>query len=139
MRSIFSVVGPIKNVRILTDKESGRPKGFAFVEYMDVNTALAAIRNLDGTELNGRKLRVSYSNKGNMRETAKAIGQDVTETSATARHEFQVIASLQLHEAWDILDAMKKLTEEDRGEKARALLEACPQLVGALAQIQVRQ
>ena len=53
LHEIFSFIGPIKNIRILVDKDSGRPKGFAFIEYMDANTALAAIRRLDGTELNG--------------------------------------------------------------------------------------
>jgi hypothetical protein len=54
--------------------------------------------------------------------------------------ENQVIASLKLHEAWDILDAMKKLVTEDnnRGQKAKAILEAHPQLVGAIYEIQVR-
>jgi cleavage stimulation factor subunit 2 len=47
-------------VRILNDKESGKPKGFAFVEYYDTNSALAAIKHLDGTEVNGRKLRVGF-------------------------------------------------------------------------------
>jgi cleavage stimulation factor subunit 2 len=75
LQEIFSYVGPIKNVRILQDKESGRPKGFAFIEYYDANTALAAIRRLDQTELNGRKLRVSYSNNSNLKDLARQIGQ----------------------------------------------------------------
>ena len=45
LREIFSFAGPVKNVRILTDKETGKPKGFAFVEYFDSNAALSAIRH----------------------------------------------------------------------------------------------
>lgn len=54
------IVGPVKSIRILTDKETGKPKGFAFVEYFDTNAALSAIKHLDQTELNGRKIKVGY-------------------------------------------------------------------------------
>lgn len=137
LRDIFGVVGAIKNIRILQDKETGRPKGFAFIEYMDANTALAAIRNLDGTELNGRRLRVSYSNNSNLREMAKLIGQDVTEVTTSRNDSNQAVSNLQLYEAWDILDLLKKMADEDRGDKIRQLLEGYPQLVGAVNQIQV--
>ncbi|RYH13643.1 hypothetical protein EON65_35170 [archaeon] len=53
-------MGPIKSVRILVDRDTGRQKGFAFVEYYDINTALAAIKHLDQTELNNRKIKVGF-------------------------------------------------------------------------------
>jgi cleavage stimulation factor subunit 2 len=56
LKEIFSKVGNVVNVRIVTDRETGRPRGFAFVEYEDAATALSAIRNLDGHDLNGRKV-----------------------------------------------------------------------------------
>jgi cleavage stimulation factor subunit 2 len=128
LREIFSFVGPIKNIRILTDRDSGRPKGFAFIEYNDANTALAAIRHLDGHELNNRKLRVSYSNNSNLRELARTIGQVVTDgfqSHVSNRQEFHAVSSLQLYEAWDILDAVKRLIDDDKS-KARTLLEGTP-------------
>lgn len=42
------------NIRMVSDFETGKPKGFAFVEYEDAATALSAIRNLNGFECNGR-------------------------------------------------------------------------------------
>lgn len=56
LREIFSPVGPIVSIRIVTDRDTGRPRGFAFVEYLDAATALSAIRNLDGYDLNNRKV-----------------------------------------------------------------------------------
>lgn len=53
----------MKHVRILNDKDSGKSKGFAFVEYFDSNTALAAIKHLDQAELNGRKIKVGFPNQ----------------------------------------------------------------------------
>lgn len=92
LQEIFSFVGPIKNIRILTDQNTGRPKGFAFIEYGDANTALAAIRHLDGHELNNRKLRVSYSNNSNLKEIARSIGQvipDIYQSHVSTKQEYQ--------------------------------------------------
>lgn len=55
LKQVFSTVGVVKNVRMVQDKETGRSKGFAFVEYEDAATALSAIRNIDGFDLLGRK------------------------------------------------------------------------------------
>ena len=40
LREIFSTVGHIEGVRIVTDRDTGRPRGFAFVEFSDAATAL---------------------------------------------------------------------------------------------------
>lgn len=42
------------NIRLVSDHETGKPKGYAFVEYEDAATALSSIRNLNGFECNGR-------------------------------------------------------------------------------------
>lgn len=49
--------------RIVTDRDTGRQKGFAFIEYYDWQTAQSAIRNLDGYDLNGRKVIVKFAEK----------------------------------------------------------------------------
>ncbi|PNS21699.1 hypothetical protein CAC42_1553 [Sphaceloma murrayae] len=59
---IFSRVGAVNNFRLVHDKETGRPKGFGFLEYADPDTAAAAVRNLNDHEIMGRKLRVDWSN-----------------------------------------------------------------------------
>lgn len=46
---------------MVTDRETGKPKGFAFIEFYDTPTAVSAQRNLNGFEYSGRKLRVDYA------------------------------------------------------------------------------
>ena len=49
----------VKDVHIVTDRETGRPRGFAFAEMANDADAQAAIQALDGTELDGRPLTVN--------------------------------------------------------------------------------
>ncbi|KDD74392.1 hypothetical protein H632_c1346p0, partial [Helicosporidium sp. ATCC 50920] len=59
--AFFGQVGPVKGVRMVADRETGKPRGFGFVEYFDVATAESAIRNLSGRELGGRTLRIVFN------------------------------------------------------------------------------
>ncbi|GAB1735353.1 hypothetical protein NU219Hw_g2989t1 [Hortaea werneckii] len=59
---IFGRVGQVINFRLVYDKETGRPKGFGFLEYTDTDAAASAVRNLNEHEIMGRTLRVDYSN-----------------------------------------------------------------------------
>lgn len=47
--------------RLVTDRETGKPKGYGFCEYKDEETALSARRNLQSYEINGRQLRVDFA------------------------------------------------------------------------------
>ena len=47
--------------RIVTDRDTGKQKGFAFLEFFDTQTAESAIRNLNEHDLNGRKLKVHFA------------------------------------------------------------------------------
>jgi RNA recognition motif-containing protein len=49
----------VTSARIMTDRDTGRPRGFAFVEMATEEDAQAAIQAMDGTELDGRPLRVN--------------------------------------------------------------------------------
>lgn len=50
--------------RIVTERETGKPRGFGFVEFYDIPTAESCIRNLNGADLNGRTIRIVFAEGG---------------------------------------------------------------------------
>ncbi|MCC7479784.1 RNA-binding protein [bacterium] len=61
LRELFATKGMVESARIVTDKFTGQPRGFAFVEMPSAEEARAAIAALDGKELDGRAIRVNES------------------------------------------------------------------------------
>lgn len=59
LRSLFSDHGSVEEVYIPTDRESGRPRGFAFVTMPNQGEAEAAIAAVNGQDIEGRKLNVN--------------------------------------------------------------------------------
>ena len=59
IREHFEVFGAIERINIVTDRETGRPRGFCFVGMCHHNDALTAIEALDGIVLGGRRLSLS--------------------------------------------------------------------------------
>ena len=59
LRSFFDEYGTVDSARIIMDRESGRSKGFGFVEMSDANEANAAIEALNGRDMGGRALTVN--------------------------------------------------------------------------------
>jgi cold-inducible RNA-binding protein len=59
LRDAFAQHGTVTGVDVITDRETGRPRGFAFVEMEDPVAADAAITALDGTDFGGRNLKVN--------------------------------------------------------------------------------
>ena len=58
IRNAFAVFGEVLSVKLIEDRETGRPRGFGFVEMED-EAALRAIESLDGTDFGGRSLKVN--------------------------------------------------------------------------------
>jgi cold-inducible RNA-binding protein len=58
LRNLFSAYGEIADCKIIMDRETGRSRGFGFVE-MDESAAQAAIEALNGTEIDGRNIKVN--------------------------------------------------------------------------------
>lgn len=59
VRELFQAYGTVESVRIMTDRDTGRSRGFAFVEMSDSAEADRAIENLNGREMGGRSLNVN--------------------------------------------------------------------------------
>jgi len=59
LEDLFSQVGAVASVNLITDKFTGRSRGFGFVEMTDAQAAQQAIERLNGTELHGRALTVN--------------------------------------------------------------------------------
>lgn len=59
LEEAFAAYGAVERVSIVTDRDSGQPRGFAFVEMTDRNEAANAIAGLNGFDLNGRALNVN--------------------------------------------------------------------------------
>jgi cold-inducible RNA-binding protein len=59
IRALFEPYGAIERVNVVTDRDTGQPRGFAFVEMTHANEADRAISALNGTNLGGRALNVN--------------------------------------------------------------------------------
>jgi RNA recognition motif-containing protein len=59
LRDAFAAYGEVSSAKIIMDRETGRSKGFGFVEMPDSSTAGKAIDGMNGQQLNGREVRVN--------------------------------------------------------------------------------
>jgi RNA recognition motif-containing protein len=59
LKDLFGRHGTVASVNVIMDRETGRPRGFAFVEMEEPSAAADAIRALDGSDLGGRSIKVN--------------------------------------------------------------------------------
>ncbi|MBP7866019.1 MAG: RNA-binding protein [Acidobacteria bacterium] len=59
LRAAFEAIGQVSSASVITDRETGRSRGFGFVEMDDDNAADQAIQKMNGTVLDGRTLTVN--------------------------------------------------------------------------------
>jgi len=62
LRPLFAEYGEIESVNVITDRETGRPRGFAFVEMATQAAADAAISGLNGKMVDDREIKVNKAN-----------------------------------------------------------------------------
>uniref|UniRef100_A0A8C5P365 Cleavage stimulation factor, 3' pre-RNA subunit 2 n=1 Tax=Jaculus jaculus TaxID=51337 RepID=A0A8C5P365_JACJA len=133
-------------IRLVYDRETGKPKGYGFCEYQDQETALSAMRNLNGREFSGRALRVDNAASEKNKEELKSLGtgapviespygetispEDAPESISKA------VASLPPEQMFELMKQMK-LCVQNSPQEARNMLLQNPQLAYALLQAQV--
>ena len=61
LKKLFETYGEVSSVKIITDRESGRSRGFGFVEMSNQDEADSAIQSLDNKEIEGRNIRVNVA------------------------------------------------------------------------------
>lgn len=61
LKEAFQQYGEVIDVRVITDRDSGRSRGFGFVSYTSADAANSALQDMDGKELDGRRIRVSVA------------------------------------------------------------------------------
>ncbi|KAJ6837166.1 glycine-rich RNA-binding protein 4, mitochondrial-like [Iris pallida] len=61
LKEAFDSFGYVTEARVITDRDSGRSRGFGFVSFDSKDSATTAMSSMDGKELHGRNIRVSYA------------------------------------------------------------------------------
>jgi RNA recognition motif-containing protein len=74
LESLFGEHGRVKSAQVVQDRETGRSKGFGFVEMMDGNDAQAAIQALNLKEVDGRRLTVNEARPREERGGGRGYG-----------------------------------------------------------------
>ncbi|CAH0479156.1 unnamed protein product [Peronospora belbahrii] len=159
LKEIFSEAGSVVNFRLVTDRETGKPKGYGFCEYADGATALSAMRNLNGYEINGRNLRVDFADggdksggverkrhdngsqnrpggpsSGNFRTGVADGGPPTMVTGEMAIHAIEsAIARLGPVKLYDMLVQLKEHARQ-KPEVTKSILMANPALTHAIVQ-----
>ena len=74
LQEMFSAVGPVDSVKLITDRDTGRSKGFAFVEMATDEGAERAIEEFNGKKLEGRPMTVNEAKPQPTRDGRQAGG-----------------------------------------------------------------
>ncbi|XP_036381083.1 cleavage stimulation factor subunit 2-like [Megalops cyprinoides] len=146
LKDIFSEVGLVVSFRLVYDRETGKPKGYGFCEYQDQETALSAMRNLNGREFSGRALRVDNAASEKNKEELKSLGTgapviespygDSCKPKEAPESISRAVASLPPEQMFELMKQMK-LCVQNNPQEARNMLLQNPQLAYALLQAQV--
>lgn len=76
LRTLFEQYGQVDSARVITDRDTGRSRGFGFVEMQDNDAAQQAIEGLAGADVDGRPLTVNEARPRERRERRDSGGGD---------------------------------------------------------------
>lgn len=74
LKELFEAFGEVSSVKIISDRETGRSKGFGFVEMADDEAAKKAIADLNGSEVAGRNIVVNQAEDKKPRDNNRGFG-----------------------------------------------------------------
>lgn len=74
LRQAFEEFGTVADARVITDRDTGRSRGFGFVTFEDEEAADAAIQQMDGQELDGRPVKVNVAHDRRSRDRGNGGG-----------------------------------------------------------------
>ncbi|RMZ83179.1 hypothetical protein DV738_g1366, partial [Chaetothyriales sp. CBS 135597] len=60
LKDLLGQAGPVVRLRMLMNPDTGKPRGYGFADFIDADSAAAAVRNLNGLDIQGRKIRVDW-------------------------------------------------------------------------------
>jgi RNA recognition motif-containing protein len=76
LKAHFEQIGEVESARVITDRDSGRSKGFGFVQFVNDDDNQKAVDQLDGKELDGRTITVSLARPKEDRPRREFSGND---------------------------------------------------------------
>ncbi len=155
---MLSSAGTVTKFRLMTNPDTGKPKGFGFADFSDADSAASAVRNLNDHEIQGRKIRVDWPHNNEKDSVPQdysqvntsndmAVGQpggppalpplppgvDLPPNLKCADAISNTLKTLPPPQLLDILSQMKSLTMSDP-ETAKRLMKEAPQLAYAVFQ-----
>jgi len=143
--NIFSRIGQVVSFRMVTDRDTGKPKGYGFIEFPDKHTAMNAIRQLNNMEFYGRSLRVDHATADSNSASDLNLDSDKIRSSyrkcsvpiekpTLSKEIVDVVKSFSYDEKLEILANMKALIEQNKSS-AEQLIDENPKLGQAILSI----
>lgn len=157
---MLSSAGTVTKFRLMTNPDTGKPKGFGFADFSDADSAASAVRNLNDHEIQGRKIRVDWPHNNEKDSVPQDYSQvntaapdmggglgpapapglpplpagvDLPPNLKCADAISNTLKTLPPPQLLDILSQMKTLTMTDP-ETAKRLMKEAPQLAYAIFQ-----
>lgn len=155
---LCSNVGPVTNLKMMFDPQTGKSKGYAFVEYRDLESSASAVRNLNGYQFGSRLLKCGYASGSDIvvsESSQQQAGQGSQQFDETAQLRFpelpsgidvninmttpammisSELAKKSPEEQLHILKVFQEWSRENP-EDAAELLRECPQLSFVVAEL----
>lgn len=159
---LCSNVGPVTGLKMMFDPQTGKSKGYAFIEFKDLATSASAVRNLNGYSLGTRALKCGYTTGGGISEEYSLTnrgeliqpgvvsassqkeellypdlpeGLDVNINMTTpAMAISSELTRLSKREQFQLLEKLQEMCRNDR-EAFVSLLKQCPQLSFVVAEL----